>query len=786
MEEWVDQLLTDLNPAQKEAVIHDTGPLMIIAGAGTGKTTVITRRIAWLIGQGKATPESILALTFTDKAAGEMEERVDRLLPMGYVDVQISTFHSFCEKILRAQAMHIGLAPDFTLLTETDAWLLMRRNLDRFNLEYFRPRGSPSKFLKSMLQHFSRCKDEGIFPAQYSARVEEMWTEKAGGAPEAFAAMSDEDKLELKKWRELAGAYAMYEQLLVEKSSIDFGGLLLYVLELFQKRPNVLREYREKFSHVIVDEFQDTNSIQYKIVKLLAEPKRNITIVGDDDQAIYKFRGAALANILQFRSDYPETARVVLTDNYRSGKNVLDTAYKLISQNNPHRLEVTEGISKALAGHHEHEGFVTHIHAETLDDEVAAAVEQIVSKVEKGEAAWGDFCILARSNDSVEPFLESFERFGIPYRFAALSGLYAKPVILDTLAFMRAALDPLNSPALYRIVTHPRLGLTERDTLELMAYVRRKAVTMYDAIRRVSEAVGVSMEGRGRLMDIVALLDRLGRETKRKSATEFFVETLKQSGLLADIKFLDEPAQQEIFRHLEGFLARLKRYVEANPDRKQIRDFLEEFDAEREAGEEGGLKGDAEAGPDVVQVMTVHAAKGLEFRYVFIVNLVEQRFPSVSRSEALPLPPGLVQSVPELDDHVAEERRLFYVAMTRAKEGLYLLSAENYGGTRTRKPSRFLVELGFVEAKEKPKGKKEKGEIGSEKKVKATKGSDLIREYIPKQISFSQIAAFSTCPSQYRYAHILRIPTFGRHQLSFGQSMHGTLQRYLEVLVMRQ
>jgi DNA helicase II / ATP-dependent DNA helicase PcrA len=773
-------LLQDLNPEQKAAVTHGDGPLMIVAGAGTGKTTVITRRIAWLIDQGKARPEEILALTFTEKAATEMEERVDRLLPMGYIDLSISTFHAFCEKVLRAHGVHIGLPQDFKIATDVDSWLLMRRNLDKFNLDYFRPRGNPTKFLRSMLHHFSRAKDEGVTPEEYENWVEGFVAEKSGGAPEAFASMSDEDKLDIQKWQELARAYATYEQLLVDKSMLDFGSLMAYVLRLFTERPNVLKEYRERFKYLVVDEFQDTNTIQYRLVKLLAEPRRNITVVGDDDQAIYKFRGAALANILSFRSDFSDATKVVLTSNYRSGKAILDGAYRLIQQNNPHRLESTEGLSKALRSHKEGEGFVKHVHCATLDDEVELTVREIVDLQKRNGGSWNEFCILVRANDASEPFLEALERAGVPYRFVAMSGLYTQPIIIDTLAYMRLARLAFDSPAAYRVLSHPRLGITEADLSELMLYVRRKGVAITDAMQRTTEAIGISLEGRGRMLELLQVVSDIRNHAKRVPVTELFVYILKRTGLLGDVSGLPEIEQQEVFRYLEGFLSRLKRFANANED-KSLASFLDEFDAEREAGEAGALKDSDEEGPDVVNVMTIHGAKGLEFRYVFVVNLIEQRFPSVTRSEALPLPPGLVPGIVELDDHVAEERRLFYVAMTRAKEGLYLMSAEDYGGTRKRKVSRFLTELGFTTPAV---------SLGNRDALTLPETNSQARTEIlhsvPERISFSQVAAFTTCPMQYKYAHILKVPTFGRQSLSFGKSMHNTLQKFLEQVKNRQ
>ena len=775
-----DDLLLNLNAEQLSAVTHGDGPLMIVAGAGTGKTTVITRRIAWLIAQGKAQPEEILALTFTDKAATEMEERVDRLLPIGYVELTIATFHAFCERVLRTYGMHIGLPQDFVIATDVDCWLMMRRNLARFELDYFKPRGNPTKFLRSLLQHFSRAKDEGITPEQYAQWVEDLLAKKVGGGPEGLASLDAETKLDIKKWQELSRAFATYEQLLVDKSMLDFGGLMTYTLKLFAERPNVLNEYRERYKYIVVDEFQDTNSVQYQLVKLLAEPRRNITVVGDDDQAIYKFRGAALKNILSFRKDFNETVKVVLTSNYRSGQSILEGAHRLIQHNNPHRLESTEGLSKVLRAHTDNSGFVRHVHCSTLDDEVELTVREILKLQRQGGLAWSDVCILVRANDAAEPFLEALERAGIPYRFMAMSGLYTQPLILDVLAYMRLARLTFDSPAAYRVLSHPRLGISEKDLAEVMLFVKRKGLPIFEAINRSTQAIGVSLDGRSRMLQIARILLDIQSQAKRLPVTELFVYILKHTGLLGDISGLPEIEQQEAFRHLEGFLSRLKRFVSAN-DEKSLSAFLEEFEAEREAGEAGAIRPDTDDGPDVVSVMTIHGAKGLEFQYVFVVNLIEQRFPSISRSDALPLPPELVTGMSELDDHVAEERRLFYVAMTRAKTGLYLLSAEDYGGTRKRKVSRFVSELGFNS----PVSSSDKREriLQSQPELKASSQAKFTS---PERISFSQVAAFTTCPLQYKYAHILKVPTFGRPSLSFGKTMHNTLQKFMEQILHRQ
>ena len=304
-----DNLLENLNEEQVKAITHRDGPLMIIAGAGTGKTTVITHRIGWLIEQGLCKPEEILALTFTDKAAAEMEERVDVLLPYGYVDLQISTFHAFCERLLREYGVDMGLSPSFRVVNELDAWLLSRKYFERFELDYYRPLGNPTRYIKSLLQHFSRAKDEMITPDEYLAYSE------GERANLDTATSSDDATIEIDRLEELAKAYHTYQQILLENDSLDFGDLIMYALQLLQKRPRILKKVREQFRFVLVDEFQDTNWAQYELVKLIAAPANNITVVGDDDQSIYNVRDASLENYLNTDNDNNEPTLFMLLNN---------------------------------------------------------------------------------------------------------------------------------------------------------------------------------------------------------------------------------------------------------------------------------------------------------------------------------------------------------------------------------------------------------------------------------------------------------------------------------------
>ncbi len=816
-------LLEHANPEQLAAITHREGPLMIVAGAGTGKTSVITQRIAWLIEQGLAKPEQILALTFTDKAAGEMEERVDLLLPFGYVDLQISTFHAFCEKLLRAYGAEIGLSRDFTLMPELDAWLLARQQVGRFALDHYRPLGNPTKFLRALLAHFSRCKDLGVTPEAYRAFVERRFPSSRGSAggdaipspPDGSrtapsSARRDEEESERKRLSELANAYAAYQSVLQEHDAVDFGDVMMYALDLLRRRPRVLADVRERYRFVLVDEFQDTNAVQYELVKLIAAPRDNLTVVGDDDQAIYAFRGASLANILRFQTDFPTAEKIVLTRNYRSGQAILDTAHRLIQANNPHRLEAQdERLSKRLVSQREGRGSVEHLPFASLEDEAVGVANRILAlKEAHPDAAWSDFCILVRANDAADAFLGPLERAGIPFRFLALSGLYAKRALLDVLAFLRVIDNPFDGPSFYRLLAMPLHGVPADAVARLSHVANRKGKSLGEAAAMGRAAGAVQGEAADRVEGLLAFLARMRAEATRRPIGELYVLVAKESGYLAWLNGRGEREKRDEFNYLQQFYQRVKRFEERH-DHPVLRHFLEEFAFERDAGEDGALVHDVEAGPDVVHVMTVHASKGLEFRFVFVVSMVDRRFPSQARAEAIPLPEGLegdegsegVQSsaerrAPSAADpataHLEEERRLFYVAATRAKEALFLTWAEDYRGTRKRKPSRFLTELGYQispsssreaagdDAILQPDGS---GTASSRPPGGGTRDDeqeDHLVIQIPKQFSFTQLVAFASCPLQYEFAHVLKIPVFGKRQMSFGKTMHNTLQHFFE------
>jgi len=761
----MSDILENLNEEQKKAVTHTDGPIMIIAGAGTGKTTVMTKRIAWLIENDLAKPDEILALTFTEKAASEMEERVDQILPYGYVDLWISTFHSFCQRILEEHAIDIGLASDVKLVSELDAWMLMRQNIDKFDLDYYKPLGNPTKFLRSLLQHFSRAKDENVGPEEYKKYVDSL--EK-----------TEYNEDELIKQKEIATAYATYEQILHNADALDFGGLIQYTIKLFKKRSSIRKKFQKQFKYIIVDEFQDTNHAQYELIKLLVNRNENIAIVGDDDQAIYTFRGASINNILSFEEDFPNTKKVVLTKNYRSTQEILDKAYDFIQQNNPNRLEVklkeTHGLNKRLESQTVGKGIVKHFHCNTMEDEAIEVINKIKELHDTLDCEWSDFAILVRANNHAQPFLEKLDKEKIPYRFLALSGLYQKPIILDTIALLRAVDRPYDNPSIYRILSHPVLGVKENDLIKLLLLAKKNG-TDYETLIR-SNLKEISQESKEALKTMTDFLSKMREETKTKTALEMFAKIFKASGLKGTLLTLPEEQQHDQIHLLKQFYERIQRFTQIS-EHKNLHSFLNEFEEELTAGEGGSLRTQAsQSGPDEVQIMTIHGSKGLEFRFVFIVSMVSQRFPASRRSVPIPLPEQLMHHTQKVGDpHIEEERRLMYVGATRAKEQLYLTSACDYGGARKKKISKFLLEMGFQE-----QDSLISHNVSFLKEKQDHIANPKIHIEVPTSFSFTQLVAYDHCPLQYKFAHILKIPVFGNHSMSFGKTMHNTLQEFFE------
>jgi DNA helicase-2/ATP-dependent DNA helicase PcrA len=701
------KILEGLNEQQEKAVTHGTGPLLIIAGAGTGKTTVLTRRIAYLIEQGLATPEEILALTFTVKATGEMEERVDQIMPLGYSEITISTFDAFAEKILRQHALDIGLPGDFKILDDTKAWILIRNHIYDFELDYYKPKGNPGKFIHALLRHFEMAKREGVAPEKYleyasslQLNLDTPVAKKKTKKPKveiAETGKTDLDSAEISRINEVANAYHKYQKLLLENSYLDFRDLINYTLKLFKTRPAILKFYQEKYKYILVDEFQDTDLAQYDLVKLMAHPQNNITVVGDDDQSIYKFRGASISNILKFKEDYENASEVTLIDNYRSTQPILDLAYNFIQQNNPERLEARLKIDKKLKGHSNEPGQIAVLHAKNMYEEAKSVVDKILELQENEGFNFNDFAILARANDHTEAFLAELSRRSLPYIFVASRGLYRKPLIIDLVSYLRLLTNFHQNDLLFRILNLRKFKIHHEDLVLISHTANRRALSIYEILKNLNGFVRVREETQKMVADLLATMDRHCKLASELPMTELFVRIVRDLGItetLAD----DSLENVENRSLLEQFYRKIQDFAETNIE-KTLKIFLEEVSLEQEAGDTGSLQASPDTGPEAIKVMTVHASKGLEFACVFLVNMVDARFPSRDRKEQISLPENLVKEIlPEGDAHLMEERRLFYVAATRAKRYLYFAWADDYGGATLKKPSSFLLEAGLGEA----------------------------------------------------------------------------------------
>ena len=450
-------LLSDLNPEQQKAVQHNIGPCLVVAGAGTGKTTVITRRIAWLIKEGIAKPEEIVALTFTDKAAREMEERVDQLVDYGQTGTIVSTFHSFAAQIIRDEAYLLGIQSNFNLYTKAEEIVLARKLLFDFPLKIIKPGSDPSQFLRDFITFISRLKDENVYPDEFTTFVE---TRHGVSLPE------DDEQIAI--WQELAECYKIYQERLNQEGALGFADLIPYALKLIDEHQMVRDRLQKTIKYLLIDEYQDTNWAQAELAARLIEKTKNIFVVGDDDQAIYSFRGAALGNILNFTKKYSDSKIIVLTQNYRSTQEILDTSYRLIQFNNPDRLEFVEKIDKRLIC--QKNGIAPEFKLFTsVTAESSYIADWIIKKIDKkSKINLGDITVLVRSRNQAENIRTSLRARGVRHILVSDRRFYEFPIIKLALCYLRLLADPQNSANLFYILTSDLYGVGESDLKNLI------------------------------------------------------------------------------------------------------------------------------------------------------------------------------------------------------------------------------------------------------------------------------------------------------------------------------
>ena len=787
--EGLEQLLEGLNPEQRKAVTHGDGPLLVVAGAGTGKTQVITRRIAWLIATKRARPSEILALTFTDQAADEMQTRVDQLVPYGYTDTAIATFHAFGDRLVREFALELGLPSDVRVFSRPETVVFLREHVFELDLEEYRPLGDPTKFLDALATLFSRAKDEDVSPDAFIGHAAQLAAEAAAAAmaddadPDAVAALAEEAR----KRGELARAYASYQALLAANGAIDFGDQVSLALRLLRESPAAREQVQQRFKYVLVDEFQDTNKAQSELVGIIAQRHRNVTVVGDDDQSIYKFRGAAISNILEFRERYRQARVVVLRRNYRSRGPILDASYRLVRHNDPDRLEVRAGIVKKLSAERGSEGApaVRHEAFASGAEEADWIASDIARRIREG-ASPRDVAVLVRANAAADPVLRSLNLEGIPWRFSGTSGLYARPEIKLLLSFLRAVADPNASVDVYGLAASSLYGMGGEDLVGIVNMARRRNRSVFEIMEELGRQPGILRlrpETRAAAAKLVADLREYITLAHERPAGEVLFAFLRGSGWLRQLADTETVAAEEALSNIARFFDIVRSQSALLADDRAV--FLARHLATLIAAGDDPPTADIDPNADAVAVMTIHKAKGLEFPVVYLPGLVSGRFPAVGRREPLALPIELVnETLPEGDYQLQEERRLFYVGMTRARDELLLTHAADYGGQRARRVSPFVLEaLDLpVAAGASGAGTKAASPLERIASLERPEAAPAVprryREDEALTLSFYAIDDYLTCPLKYKFGHVLRVPLAPHHSIIYGAALHAAVSEF--------
>jgi DNA helicase-2/ATP-dependent DNA helicase PcrA len=585
-------LLEGLNPEQRRAVECTEGPLLVLAGAGSGKTRVLTQRIAYLIGVCGIAPEAIFAVTFTNKAAGEMRERVQKLLGPDGQGVWLSTFHSSCVRILRSEIGHLGRSRGFVIYDDSDSVGTIKESLRRHGLD------SKTAEARRLRWRIDEWKNAGLLPADAAERASDLEAEQA------------------------AEIYVTYQKLLVEANALDFGDLLLLTVELFDRHPEVLRHYQERWQYTLVDEYQDTNRVQYRLVNQLAGGHRNLCVVGDPDQSIYAWRGADIRNILDFERDFPDATVVKLETNYRSTQRILSGAGAVV-ENNPDRPE-----KRMRAEQGEGENIVLY---ESRDerDEAQYVVRQILGGVRDAGRSYGQFAIFYRTNAQSRPIEEELLKYDVPYVVVGGVRFYDRAEVKDVLAYLRLVMNPSDGMALRRIVNRPARGIGQTTVGRAEALAEERGLSLYEALRLHGEA-GATGRTAGRIGEFLTLMEELRRDIPTDSPADAIARVLERSGYLRALEREGTPEAETRVENLRELLAGAEDFGQANEgapadDRSALELFLDQVALVSDLDS-------AELRHDRVSLMTTHSAKGLEFPVVFLVGMEEGVFPHQASS----------------------------------------------------------------------------------------------------------------------------------------------------------
>src|SRR5215218_942663 len=669
--------LDGLNRSQLRAVTHPGGPLLAVAGAGTGKTRIVTARFAWLVEQGAA-PDELLALTFSSPAAAEMRERLETLIESPYEDLHVATFHSFCSRLLAEEALEVGLDPFFSPVTPADRLALLLERIEELTIRHHEIRGNPAPLLASFVSRIDRLKDEMVSCADYRAYAERLIDEAGDGDDASRASAARE--------LEFARLYADHDRLLAERGALDFGDLIVRAFRMLHEKPHVRERVSRRFRHVLVDEYQDINFAQGLLLRLLVEQHENVTVVGDDDQAIYRFRGVSEKNLRDFEREFPKTIVVRLERSYRSGRNILDAAHAVVERS-PARIE------KRLTG--PKGGRVRFWRCRSERAQAQALAAEAEALLLKEGVTPSEVCVLVRSvKNEGQVIASALEERAVPFQLVGSAAYFQRAEVRDVLAWLRLLADPNDSGAVVRALSRPPIELHSVDIARLTQLSRRRKLDMPSAIAAALEGPQLSQEGRDRAQSFLRLYRSATGAFDDRRPDAFVLRLIERIGLRRQQVFATQADTVERLRNIAKLSELATSFMQREPQ-ATVRDFTRYLCAVAESG----LREEEAAAPSptpAVQVMTMHAAKGLEFDHVFVLGLSAPRMPGPWRRRGDDIPDELLkESLPEAGGrelHEAEMRRLLHVAMTRARRSLVLAWAEGGAVGTTPRPSPFYEE----------------------------------------------------------------------------------------------
>ncbi len=684
--EKIMSIYDSLNDKQKEAVLQTEGPLLILAGAGSGKTRVITHRIAYLIDKG-VQPYHILAITFTNKAAKEMRERVDSLVEYGAESIWISTFHSMCVRILRRFIDRLGYDSNFTIYDTDDQKQVMKDICKRLNID--------TKYVKekNILAEISSAKNEMISPEEYAK-------ENAGDFSKKY----------------YIKAYPEYQRQLKKNNALDFDDLLVKTVELFRENPDILENYQDKFQYIMVDEYQDTNTVQFLLVEQLAAKNKNICVVGDDDQSIYGFRGANIANILDFENTFPNTRVIKLEENYRSTKNILSAANSVIAHNKNRK-------EKALWTQNNEGGRIFFRQVESDKDEAEYIADEIMELHRKSEFDYQDIACLYRTNAQSRTLEERFVREGIPYKIIGGQNFYQRKEIKDIIAYLKVIDNGRDDVAVKRIINVPKRGIGATSVGKIDLFANANNMSFFSALEN-EDAMAILGRGAAKIKPFVYLIQRMRAMLETETISDILEMLLEETGYVEELKAEGTPEALARIDNIDEFFNKVVDYEEVHKD-ATLGEFLEEISL---VAEIDNLNSD----DNYVVLMTIHSAKGLEFPKVFLCGMEEGLFPGK----------GAVFSYSEKE--MEEERRLCYVAITRAKESLTITSAKHRmtrGEVQFNAMSRFVKEIPRMIMDANISAEKMSSKQGIIKPTANSNASNILRtkSFEPKQFKVTKL-----------------------------------------------